>query len=222
MLVFVTTFILVNVAADVAATPSSIRASARAELAMMTWASAPVHDRRTNHPAAAPAPAPRVWPPVPWRGWCASAAASSALSVLLLPRAGRAGRPAARPVRSLQVGAGGQFEPPSPAHPFGTDELGRDVFSRILFGARISLTVALASAWGALAVALPLGLLAGYAGGLVDVVISRAVRHDLRLPQHPARDRSRRHPRRQSDEHHPGRGDHLHADARSVDPGQRP
>ena len=72
-----------------------------------------------------------------------------------------------------EVGAGDQFESPSRAHPFGTDELGRDVFSRILFGARISLTVALASAWGAFVLALPMGLLAGYVGGIVDIAISR-------------------------------------------------
>jgi peptide/nickel transport system permease protein len=62
---------------------------------------------------------------------------------------------------------------PSRHHPFGTDELGRDVLSRTLFGARISLTVAFGSAGAALLVAVPLGLLAGYLGGPVDAVISR-------------------------------------------------
>lgn len=81
--------------------------------------------------------------------------------------------PVLAPNDPYEVGAGDQFEAPSRAHPFGTDELGRDVFSRILFGARISLTVALASAWGAFVLALPLGLAAGYAGGVVDVAISR-------------------------------------------------
>jgi peptide/nickel transport system permease protein len=81
--------------------------------------------------------------------------------------------PVLAPDDPYAIGAGDQFEAPSRDHPFGTDELGRDVFSRILFGARISLTVALASAWGAFVLALPLGLLAGYAGGAVDVVVSR-------------------------------------------------
>ena len=81
--------------------------------------------------------------------------------------------PVLAPHDPYEIGAGDQFEVPSATHPFGTDELGRDVFSRILYGARISLTVALGSAWGAFLIALPLGLAAGYAGGLVDVVLSR-------------------------------------------------
>ena len=62
---------------------------------------------------------------------------------------------------------------PSNAHPFGTDDLGRDVLTRVIFGARISLTVASSSALMALAMALPLGLLAGYRGGTVDSIITR-------------------------------------------------
>jgi peptide/nickel transport system permease protein len=72
-----------------------------------------------------------------------------------------------------QVGAGGQFASPGRSYPFGTDELGRDVLSRIFFGARISLSVAMLSALGALVVALPIGLLAGFKGGAVDTIISR-------------------------------------------------
>ncbi len=81
--------------------------------------------------------------------------------------------PLVAPHDPYAVGAGGQFEAPSWRHLFGTDELGRDVLSRILYGARISLAVSLFAAWGALLAALPLGLLAGYAGGKVDAVISR-------------------------------------------------
>lgn len=81
--------------------------------------------------------------------------------------------PLVAPDDPYAVGAGGQFEAPSGRHPFGTDELGRDVLSRILYGARISLGVSLFAAWGALVAALPLGLLAGYAGGKIDAVISR-------------------------------------------------
>ncbi len=81
--------------------------------------------------------------------------------------------PVLAPHDPYEVGAGDQFESPSWSHLFGTDELGRDVFSRIVFGARISLTVAVASAWGAFILALPMGLLAGYAGGITDIAISR-------------------------------------------------
>jgi peptide/nickel transport system permease protein len=95
------------------------------------------------------------------------------LSILLGLAVTALAAPVLAPNDPYEVGAGDQFESPSWSHLFGTDELGRDVFSRILFGARISLTVALASAWGAFMLALPLGLLAGYAGGALDVAISR-------------------------------------------------
>lgn len=81
--------------------------------------------------------------------------------------------PRVAPFDPLAISADEPFTAPSRQHPFGTDELGRDVFSRTLFGARISLTVAFGSAGAALLVAVPLGLLAGYLGGAVDMAISR-------------------------------------------------
>ncbi|HVW88852.1 MAG TPA: ABC transporter permease [Gaiellaceae bacterium] len=62
---------------------------------------------------------------------------------------------------------------PSHAHLFGTDELGRDVLSRVLYGARLSLPLALLLVSLSLAVGLVLGLLAGYFRGVVDGVIMR-------------------------------------------------
>ena len=81
--------------------------------------------------------------------------------------------PRVAPFNPFVIGADEPFAVPSRDHPFGTDELGRDVLSRTLFGARISLTVAFGSASAALLVAVPLGLLAGYLGGPIDMVISR-------------------------------------------------
>jgi peptide/nickel transport system permease protein len=57
---------------------------------------------------------------------------------------------------------------PSASHPFGTDELGRDVLSRLIYGVRIELRVAIPVTLGALAIGLALGLPAGYFGGFVD------------------------------------------------------
>ncbi len=64
-------------------------------------------------------------------------------------------------------------EAPSLAHLFGTDDLGRDVLSRVIFGARASLSAGFLSVAISLAVGVPLGLIAGYVGGITDIVISR-------------------------------------------------
>ncbi len=64
-------------------------------------------------------------------------------------------------------------KPPSAAFWFGTDEVGRDLFSRIIYGARASLSAGVISVSIALLLGVPLGLLAGYRGGWVDAVISR-------------------------------------------------
>ena len=71
---------------------------------------------------------------------------------------------------------------PSWAHWMGTDEVGRDVLSRVLFGARASLTAGLVSVGIALGIGVPLGLLAGYAGGWIDSVLSRIVDAMLAVP----------------------------------------
>jgi len=72
--------------------------------------------------------------------------------------------------------------PPDLAHPFGSDSLGRDVLSRVLFAYRVSLVVAVGSVVVALLVGLPLGLLAGYHGGWVDSVLMRPLDLLLALP----------------------------------------
>ncbi|ABE49753.1 MULTISPECIES: ABC transporter permease [Methylobacillus] len=71
---------------------------------------------------------------------------------------------------------------PSSAHWMGTDALGRDVFSRMLFGARISLLVGLVAVGIATFIGIILGAIAGYYRGWVDVVIMRAVDVMLSIP----------------------------------------
>jgi peptide/nickel transport system permease protein len=64
---------------------------------------------------------------------------------------------------------------PSLDHYFGTDDKGRDIFSRVVFGTRVSFAIALVSVALATAVGLPLGLASGYVGGALDSLISRLV-----------------------------------------------
>ncbi len=71
---------------------------------------------------------------------------------------------------------------PDPAHPFGSDALGRDVLSRVIFAYRVSLGVAVGSTLLAFVVGVPLGLYAGYHGGWVDTAIMRPIDMVLALP----------------------------------------
>ena len=73
-------------------------------------------------------------------------------------------------------------KPPTAAHWFGTDELGRDILSRVIYGARASLLAGLISVAIALGIGVPLGLLSGYRGGFVDALISRITDAMLACP----------------------------------------
>jgi peptide/nickel transport system permease protein len=75
------------------------------------------------------------------------------------------------------------LDPPSTRHLFGTDQLGRDVLSRMLFGARVSLAVGFVSVGIAATIGILLGAAAGYHGGLVDAVIMRLVDLVLVFPR---------------------------------------
>lgn len=78
-----------------------------------------------------------------------------------------------------------RFEPPSWAHPLGTDELGRDVFLRLLAGGRISLFVGLLAALIATLVGTLVGMAAGYYGGRVDSILMRTTDAVIALPLLP-------------------------------------
>jgi peptide/nickel transport system permease protein len=75
-----------------------------------------------------------------------------------------------------------RLQPPSRDHWLGTDEYGRDVLTRLLYGGRVSLAVALASMAASIAIGLAVGVLAGYAGGPADVVLMRITDGMLALP----------------------------------------
>jgi peptide/nickel transport system permease protein len=76
-----------------------------------------------------------------------------------------------------------RLRPPSAAFPFGTDNLGRDILSRVILGARGALKVALAVVGSAMLIGIPLGLYAGYARGWLAEAIMRVTDVFLALPQ---------------------------------------
>lgn len=75
-----------------------------------------------------------------------------------------------------------RFEPPSLRHLFGTDEFGRDIWSRVAHGGRVSLLTGGTVVLVAAAVGVPLGLLGGYAGGWLDAVVMRVLDFLLAVP----------------------------------------
>lgn len=77
----------------------------------------------------------------------------------------------------------GRLLPPSPAHLMGTDDLGRDLFSRVLYGARISLSIGFLAVLIAITLGTLIGAVAGYAGGWADAVLMRIVDLFLSFPR---------------------------------------
>ena len=73
-------------------------------------------------------------------------------------------------------------KPPSLLHPFGTDEIGRDVLARVIWGTRASLLSGLVSVSLALAAGVPIGLVSGYWGGMIDGTLMRMVDAMLAIP----------------------------------------
>jgi peptide/nickel transport system permease protein len=71
---------------------------------------------------------------------------------------------------------------PTAQHPFGTDQIGRDTFTRTLYAGRVSLSVGVAATLISLIIGTAMGALAGFAGGVVDLVVSRLVDIVMALP----------------------------------------
>ena len=90
--------------------------------------------------------------------------------------------PFVAPADPIATNWGAIRKAPSTLHWFGTDENGRDLLSRVIYGARASLQAGVISVAISIAVGLPLGLLAGYVGGWIDAIISRVTDAMLACP----------------------------------------
>ena len=90
--------------------------------------------------------------------------------------------PLLAPYDPLQQDLGAKFAPPSSAHPFGQDELGRDILSRVIYGARISLTAGLAAVAIATVLGTLIGVVAGFFGRWPDSILMRVMDVVLAFP----------------------------------------
>ncbi|KZX50096.1 nickel transporter permease [Haloarcula sp. K1] len=100
------------------------------------------------------------------------------LTLLVLAALG----PVVSPYDPVEQDLSNRLESPSLSHPFGTDQLGRDVLTRLLHGARFSLGIAVAVTTVRLIMGTAVGLLAGYAGGWIDETLMRLVDTLLAFP----------------------------------------
>jgi peptide/nickel transport system permease protein len=92
------------------------------------------------------------------------------------------GAPWITPRDPIKTAPRGALVPPGGEHPLGSDQLGRDVLSRVLYGARLSLVVGLISVSIAIVVGTPVGLIAGYYAGRIDAVLMRVIDVMLAFP----------------------------------------
>lgn len=90
--------------------------------------------------------------------------------------------PFVAPYDPMQVDMSVSLEPPSGAHWLGTDDLGRDVLSRTIWGSRVSLSVGLIAVGIGLGIGVTLGLISGYVGGLFDLIAMRGIDALLAFP----------------------------------------
>ena len=110
-----------------------------------------------------------------WRRLLRNRAAVTALVIILLYGIAAVAAPLIAPYDYAVQDLDHTTEGPSARHLMGTDQLGRDVFTRLLYGARISFAVAVASQLVIIGIGLPLGLISGYFGGTIDTVITRLI-----------------------------------------------
>jgi ABC-type dipeptide/oligopeptide/nickel transport system permease subunit len=127
--------------------------------------------RATTVESAAPAGGLRRW----WRRFARNRGAVFGLAVLAVIVLMSVFAPVLAPYDPIAQGVGPPLQRPSIEHWAGTDSFGRDLLSRIIYGARIALIVGVVSVVLAMVIGVTLGLAAGYYGGWLDVVVMRVM-----------------------------------------------
>lgn len=131
---------------------------------------------------AAPAPAAAESLPRPRRRLPLNRSGAVGLTLVALVVAAAAFAPLFAPYGEVEGDLGRSLQPPSLRHWMGTDQLGRDLFTRILYGARVSLVIGVVTVGVSGLIGLAVGLAAGYAGGVADSVLMRIVDVWLSFP----------------------------------------
>jgi peptide/nickel transport system permease protein len=117
-----------------------------------------------------------------WRRLRRNTLAVIGLVVILVLAAAALAAPALSPYDPTRIDVYNVLSPPSLSHPLGTDELGRDVLSRMIWGSRVSLKVGFIAVGIAIFIGTLVGALAGFYGGVVDAILMRFVDIMLAFP----------------------------------------
>lgn len=125
----------------------------------------------------------RSWLSNQWRFWSKNRLAFAGLIIVLVIVFAAIFAPVIAPYDPYERNIRDRIASPSLKHLMGTDELGRDTFSRVIYGSRVSLTVGLVSVGIATLIGAPLGLIAGFAGGKPDSLIMRVMDAILSFPE---------------------------------------
>jgi peptide/nickel transport system permease protein len=137
-----------------------------------------------DRPNAGKAAGPRVESPAAraWRKFWRNRSGVLAVAILAVLVVGSVLAPWLAPYGPAKMDLFNTLAPPSPQHWLGTDENGRDILARLMYGGRVSLAVGLTSMVASMLIGSVLGALAGFLGGWADTVISRLIDGMLSIP----------------------------------------